>query len=44
MKELFRKTKKILIKICNIHHIDCPASCLASFFPRLLERPKHQTV
>ena len=31
-KELFRKTKKVLIEICNIHHIYCLVNCLVNLF------------
>ena len=34
-KELFRKTKKVLIKIYKIYHIYCLANCLKDLFPGL---------
>ena len=34
-KELFRKTKKVLIKIYKIYHIYCLANCLRNLFPGL---------
>ena len=34
-KELFRKAKKVLIKICKIYHIYCLANCLTNLFPGL---------
>ena len=43
-KGLFRKTKKILIKIYNVHHIYCLTYCLANLFLGLLEKPKCQIV
>ena len=43
-KELFRKTKNVLIKIYKIYHIYCLANCLTSLFPGLQDRPKWQTV
>ena len=35
-KELFRKTKKVLIKIYKIYHIYCLANYLINLFPGLL--------
>ena len=43
-KELFRKTKKVLIKIYKINHIYCLANCLSNLFPGLKDRPKCKTV
>ena len=43
-KELFRKTKKVFIKIYKIYHIYCLANCLKNLFPGLQDRPKCQTV
>ena len=34
-KELFRKMKKVLIKIYKIYHIYCLANCLTNLFPGL---------
>ena len=44
VKELFRKTKKVLIKIYKIYHIYCLANYLRNLFPGLQDRPKCQTV
>ena len=43
-KKLFRKPKKVLIKIYKIYHICCLANCLSNLFPGLKNRPKCQTV
>ena len=43
-KKLFRKTKKVIIKIYNNHHIYCLTYCLANLFPGLLGSPKCQIV
>ena len=43
-KELFCKTKKVLIKIYKIYHIYSLANCLKNLFPGLKDRPKCQTV
>ena len=43
-KELFRKTKKVLIKIYKIYPIYCLAHCLTNLFPGLQDRPKCETV
>ena len=34
-KELFRKMKKVFIKIYKIYHIYCLAKCLTNLFPWL---------
>ena len=34
-KELFRKTKKVLIKIYKTYHIYCLTNCLRNLFPGL---------
>ena len=34
-KELFRKTKKVLIQIYKIYRIYCLANCLRNLFPGL---------
>ena len=34
-KEIFCKTKKVIIKIYKIYHIYCLANCLTNFCPKL---------
>ena len=34
-RELFRKTKKVLIKIYKIYHIYCLANCITNLFSGL---------
>ena len=43
-KEISRKTKKVFIKMYNIHHFYCLTYCLANLLPGLLEKLKYEIV